>query len=95
MLTRFFHYLTITLLLFSVILRPDPGFAVKTFQDKYERKKPVLLQLAQSLGQENPQDIVPIPGRSHLRILVNVTNAKVTLITKDGNFHMQLIRDQN
>ena len=96
MITKIFHYLTITLLLFSVILRPDPGFAVKTFQDKYERKKPVLLQFAQSLGQENPQDIVPkdivpkdivpIPRRSHLRVLVNVTNAKVTLITKHRTF---------
>ena len=86
MITKIFHYLTITLLLFSVILRPDPGFAAKTFQDKYERKKPVLLQFAQSLGQENPKDIVPIPGRSHLRVLVNVTNAKVTLITKHRTF---------
>ena len=91
MITKFFHYLTITLLLFSVILKPDPGFAVKTFQDNYERKQQVLLQFAQSSGQENPQDIVPkdivpIPGRSHLRVLVNVTNAKVTLITKHGNF---------
>ena len=86
MLTKFFHYLTITLLLFSVILRPDPGFAVKTFQDKYERKKQVLLQFAQSLGQENPQDIAPTPGTSRFRVLVNVTKAKVTLLTKNGNF---------
>ncbi len=67
-------------------MNSDPGFAVKTFQDKYERKQPVLLQFAQSSGQKNPQDIVPIPGRSHLRVLVNVANAKVTLITKHGNF---------
>jgi CHAT domain-containing protein len=31
----------------------------KTFQDKHERKKPALPRFAQSLGQENPQDIVP------------------------------------
>ena len=86
MLTKFFHYLTITLLLFSVILRPDLGFAVQTFQDKDERKNPTLLQFAQSLGQEKPQDMVPIPGTSRLRVLVNVTKAKITLITKDGNF---------
>ena len=86
MSTKFFHYLTITLLLFSVILRPDPGFAVKTFQDKYGRKNPTLLQFAQRLGQENPQETVSAPVTSHLRVLVNVGKAKISVIRKDRIF---------
>ncbi|SVC22224.1 uncharacterized protein METZ01_LOCUS275078, partial [marine metagenome] len=86
MLTKFFHYLTITLLLFSVILRPDPGFADSPFQINMGERNPAPPQSGQRSGQENPQDIVPIPGRSHLRVLVNVANAKVTVITKHRNF---------
>ena len=86
MLTKFFHYLTITLLLFSVILRPDPGFADSPFQINMGKRNPAPPQSGQRSGQENPKDIVPIPGRSHLRVLVNVTNAKVTLITKHRTF---------
>ena len=86
MLTKFFHYLTITLLLFSVILRPDPGFADSPFKINMGERNPAPPQSGQRSGQENPKDIVPIPGRSHLRVLVNVTNAKVTLITKHRTF---------
>ena len=91
MSTKFFHYLTITLLLFSVILRPDPGFADKPFKINMGERNPAPPQSGQRSGQENPKDIVPkdivpIPGRSHLRVLVNVKNAKVTLITKHRTF---------
>ena len=58
MLTKFFHYLTITLLLFSVILRPDPGFADSPFQINMGKRNPAPPQSGQRSGQENPQDIV-------------------------------------